>query len=75
MHHSFWGGADDGSSPCVVQAYIGAYKFMSGAASAHTFVIECEGHYYPARHTAVANAIADPAVRRRVRRTRLKHWE
>ena len=74
MHHSFWGATDDGSSPCIVQAYIGSYDFASGARSAHTFVIECEGHFYPARHTAVANAIADPAIRRRVRQTRLKAW-
>ena len=41
------------------------------APSKHTFVVECDGHCYPARHTAVAGAITDPAVKRQVKRTTL----
>ena len=68
MHNSFWGWTDGERSACRVVGYIGKYQFDSGAESKHTFVIRCEGNYYPARHNAVADAIADPAVRRRIRK-------
>ena len=75
MHNSFWGlsGGDalvGGSefSPCTVTGFIGAHSFDEGAHSASTYVIECEGHHYLARHTAVAGALTDAAVRRRVRK-------
>ena len=36
-----------------VRGYIGGHNFATGPASKHTFVIECDGHLYPAsRHTA-----------------------
>ena len=76
MHNSFWGlaGAElmvDGSefSQCMVVGYIGHHKFEVGASSACTYVIECDGHHYLARHSAVAGALADPAVKRRVRKS------
>ena len=73
MHHSFWPGYEtpEGERPfstCRVVAYAGAFTFSSGKRSKHTYVIECEGYYYPACHTAVAGAIADDAVKRRVRK-------
>ena len=36
--------------------------------SKHTYVIECEGYYYPVRHSAVAGAIEDGATRRRIKK-------
>ena len=53
---------------CTVAGYIGEFKFGNGGTSKHTYALECEGHYYPARHMAVANALADPAVRRRTKK-------
>jgi hypothetical protein len=73
MHNSFWGWDDDEYSACHVVGYIGQYDFDGDTApSKHTFVVECDGHCYPARHTAVAGAITDPAVRRQVKRTALR---
>ena len=73
MHNSFWGAGDgdwdaDGFSTCRVAGYVGEHKFSSGV-SKHTYVIECEGAHYAARHSAVAGALADPAVKRRVRKS------
>jgi hypothetical protein len=46
---------------------VGKYKFAGAASAArHTYVIECEGYYYPAPHNTVAHALDDPAVKRRV---------
>ena len=53
MHNSFWGWEDNEYSTCYVRGYIGGHNFATGPASKHTFVIECDGHLYPAsRHTA-----------------------
>ena len=73
MHNSFWGLPTDAPttpqySDCVVVGYAGRYKFPSGAASPHTYVIECEGHHYPARHSTVAGALTDAAVKRRIKK-------
>ena len=73
MHNSFWGlPTDDPTMPqysnCVVVGYAGRYKFPSGAASPHTYIIECEGHHYPARHSTVAGALTDAAVKRRIKK-------
>lgn len=35
----------------------------------HAYVIECEGHHYPARHSAVLGALADAAIKRRLRKS------
>jgi hypothetical protein len=68
MHNSFWGWQDNEYSQCRVVGYAGTYTFPDGQTSKHTYVVECEGICYPARHTAVAGALIDPAVKRRVRR-------
>ena len=71
QHNSFWGleGDDDdedvGFSRAVVAGYIGPYQFGNGA-SKHTFVIECEGHHYPMRHTSVRDAVVCAADKRRI---------
>ena len=67
MHNSFWGWTDDDCSPCTVVGYAGQHAFAAGV-SKYTYIIEAEGFHYVARHTAVADAIVDPAVRRRVRK-------
>ena len=68
MHNSFWGWDDGGFSTCKVIGYAGLFDFPDGRQSKHTYVIECDGFHYPARHTAVAGALADAAVKRRVRK-------
>ena len=68
MHNSFWGWNDGGYSTCKVVGYAGTFDFPDGRQSKHTYVIECDGYHYPARHTAVAGALADAAVKRRVRK-------
>ena len=70
MANSFWGEDDGGSSSCRVVGYIGTHRFAQGALSKHTYVIEYKGHYYPARHTAVAGALLDGAAKRRIRKAR-----
>jgi hypothetical protein len=70
MHFSFWGWSDDAYSECTVVAYAGRHTFPSGKASPHTYVIECDGHYYPATHGAVADALTDAATKRRVKKAR-----
>ena len=71
MHDSFWGLTDSPSfSCCQVVGYIGHYQFENGL-SRHTYVIEHGGHFYPARHSAVAGALTDASVRRRVRKLNL----
>ena len=57
---------DGAYSECRVVAYAGAYTFAAGAHSKHTYVIECEGHYYPATHGTIADALTDATVKRRV---------
>ena len=71
MHNSFWPdfAEDNGSTASRVVAFIGNFKFPTGGASSATYVIECEGHHYAARHTAVADALVDAAVKRRVRKS------
>ena len=49
-------------------AYAGAYRFTSGKHSKHTYIVECEGYYYPATHDTVAGALTDAAVKRRIRK-------
>ena len=69
LHNSFWQHDADEYSECRVVGYIGKYKFPGAATAArHTYVIECEGHHYPAPHTTVAGALMDAAVKRRVRK-------
>jgi len=66
MHNSFWGWTDDEYSQCQVVGYVGNFTFPNGTTCKHTYVIECEGHHYPAKHGTVADALADAATRRRV---------
>ena len=68
MHNSFWGWTDEGASDCTVVGFIGRHTFGAGNISKHTYVVECEGQLYPATHTAVAGALRDPVVKRRVRK-------
>ena len=69
LHNSFWQHDADEYSECRVVGYIGKYKFQGAATAArYTYVIECEGHHYPAPHTTVAGALMDAAVKRRVRK-------
>ena len=68
LHNSFWGWDDGAYSECRVIAYAGAYTYAAGAHSRHTYVIECEGHYYPATHGTIADALTDATVKRRVRK-------
>ena len=68
MDNSFWGEDDGGSSSCRVVGYVGAHRFSQGAPSKYTYVIEYKGHYYPARHTAVASALLDSVAKRRIRK-------
>ena len=69
MHNSFWGWTDNTFSTCTVAGYIGAHDLGTGARSKYTFVIECDGHFYPARHSAIASALTDAAVKRRVQKS------
>ncbi len=34
----------------------------------YTYVIECDGHYYPATHGTLADTLTDATVKRRVRK-------
>ena len=69
LHNSFWTHDAEGYSECRVVGYIGKYKFPCAAHHARaTYVIECEGHHYPAPHTTVAGAIVDAATKRRLRK-------
>jgi hypothetical protein len=66
MHNSFWGWEDGDYTACRVVGYAGNYVFPDGRKSKHTYVIECEGHCYPAPHGTVARHLADAAVKRRI---------
>ena len=66
MCNTFWGIDNGLKSDCRVVGYIGKFAFADGTASAHTYVVECEGHCYPARHTAVRGALVDVAAKRRL---------
>ena len=68
MHNSFWNWTDDNYSVCRVVGYAGNFRFASGKAAKHTYIIECEGFYYPATHTCVAGAMVDAGVKRRIRK-------
>ena len=60
------GYAENEYSECEVVGYMRAHQFATGACSRHTYVVECESHFYPARHSTIARAIVDAAVKRRV---------
>ena len=72
LHNSFWGDeyvltdGSDNYSPCEVAGYIGKFTFENAGASKHTFVVQCDGYFYPARHSTVLDALADPALKRRL---------
>ena len=68
LHNSFWGWDDGEYSDARVVAYAGAYTFAAGNLSKHTYIVECEGHYYPATHDTVAAALTDASVKRRVKK-------
>ena len=53
LHDSFWGLAENEYSECKVVGYMGAHQFATGARSRHTYVVECEDHFYPARHSTI----------------------
>ena len=76
MHNSLWGEHLDengeelprtGRSTCTVVAYAGRHTFAEGSVSNHTYVIEYNGQHYAARHTAVLDAVTNPATRRQLR--------
>ena len=71
LHSSFWGLDDGAYSDAHVVAYAGAYTFAAGNLSKHTYVVECEGHYYPATHDTIAAALTDASVKRRVKKAGL----
>ncbi len=64
LHNSFWGLDDGEYSDARVVAYAGAHTFTAGNLSKHTYVVECEGHFYPATHDTVAAALTDASERR-----------
>ena len=68
LHNSFWGWDDGEYSDARIVAYAGAYTFAAGNLSRHTYVVECEGHYYPATHDTVAAALTNASVKRRVKK-------
>ena len=68
IHNSFWGWEGNEYSECIVVGYIGEHSFASSKLSKHTYIIEYDGHHYPATHTTVAGALIDAAVKRRVRK-------
>jgi len=68
LHNSFWGLDDGEYSDARVVAYASAYTFTAGNLSKHTYVVECEGHYYPATHDTIAAALTDASTKRRVRK-------
>ena len=49
-------------------AFIGKHRFPDGSMANSTYVVECEGHHYPVRHSSIAGALDDDAVKRRVRK-------
>ena len=67
LHNSFWQLPEDGYSAASVVGFAGRHQFSDGSTAKHAYVIECEGHHYVAKHGAVAGALVDPAVKRRVR--------
>ena len=71
LHNSFWGWDDGAYSDARVVAYAGAYTFAAGNVSKHTYVVECEGYYYPATHDTVATALTDAATKRRIKKAGL----
>ena len=71
LHNSCWGWDDGAYSDARVVAYAGAYTFAAGNVSKHTFVVECEGYYYPATHDTVATALTDAATKRRIKKAGL----
>ena len=50
-----------------VVGYAGAFRYSNGKTGKHTYIIECDGHHYPAAHHAVAGALLDAAVKRRIK--------
>ena len=50
-------GGESAFSQCRVVGYIGKFTFPTGSESRYTYVIEHEGHHYPARHTAIASTL------------------
>ena len=75
VHESFWDPDYEGQmyTTCTVVGYIGKYEFPEQSTSRHTYVIECEGHCYPARHTTVADGMVDEAAKRRLRKAPAPH--
>ena len=71
VHNSFWGWSDDEYSTCHVAGYVGKHVFAAGNTSQHTYVIECEGIFYPARHSTIAGALVDAATKQRIRKAAL----
>ena len=68
VHESFWDPDYEGQmyTTCTVVGYIGKYEFPEQNTSKHTYVIECQGNCYPARHTTVKGALSDAKVKRRI---------
>ena len=56
---------DNAYSMCTVVGFIGEYRFSNGN-SKYTYVVECDGHCYPARHSTVADALVNAAIKRHV---------
>ena len=71
LHSSFWGLDDGAYSDAHVVAYSGAYTFAAGNLSKHTYIVGCEGHYYPATHDTIAAVLTDASVKRRVKKAGL----
>lgn len=69
MHNSFWGWGDDAYSECRVVGFTGSFTFADGTSAKHAYIIECEGHHYPARHGAVLGALTDATIKRRLRKS------
>ena len=68
MHNSLWGLEGDAYTECRIAGYIGAFTFSNGSTSKFTFVIVDEGFFYPVRHSTIAGALIDTAVRQRIRK-------
>jgi hypothetical protein len=68
VHNSFWGWEGNDYSECIVAGYVGEHSFASSKLSKHTYIIDYDGHYYPATHTMVAGALMDATVKRRIRK-------
>ena len=66
LHNSLWG-LPDGHTICPVVGFVGQFTFSGGNVSRFTYVVESDGFYYPVRHSAIAGAIVEPTIRRRVR--------